>query len=102
MPRESNDHCDATLNSVECFDPRTSTWTSARPMNCKRSGLSLIANQGTLYAFGGFYGKDPVLTMKIYSESTNEWEIVDMPSVIANAGAVCIPMTIDMLCEEQN
>ena len=44
------------LSSAEIFDPDTKQWSFIRSMISPRSGVSLIAYRGSLYALGGFNG----------------------------------------------
>lgn len=45
-----------TLNSMECLDLKTYTWTQMNPMNTHRHGLGVALLGGTLYAVGGHDG----------------------------------------------
>nr|CAI5830282.1 unnamed protein product [Callosobruchus analis] len=45
-----------TLNTMECLDLETGTWTQLAPMNTHRHGLGVAVLGGTLYAVGGHDG----------------------------------------------
>ena len=44
------------LSTAESFNPLTSQWTVLKPMNCQRSGVTLVSFQNAVYAIGGFNG----------------------------------------------
>ncbi|KHJ76908.1 kelch repeat protein, partial [Oesophagostomum dentatum] len=97
MPRGNADDAKITLDSVECFNLAKSTWIQMPPMNQKRSGLSLLATGDALYAIGGYCGTTPVMSMEIYRESTNKWELVNLPTAIHYAGVASVPMAANLL-----
>ena len=41
--------------SMECYDPATEEWTFMSEMEKARSGLSMVAADQFLFAFGGRY-----------------------------------------------
>ncbi|KIH62150.1 kelch repeat protein [Ancylostoma duodenale] len=86
------------LNSVECFDPKTSSWSSVTPMKRERFHVALVAGPDSLYAIGGSDSDAP--SMEIYHETTNEWELQPLPDNFPTrgAGAVVLPMPVDELC----
>ncbi|EYC35284.1 hypothetical protein Y032_1085g3579 [Ancylostoma ceylanicum] len=83
------------LDSVECFDPKTSAWTLVKPMKMKRFHVALVAGPNTLYAIGG----SDVPSMEVYHEATDEWEFLPLPDnfPLRGAGAVALPMPVDEL-----
>lgn len=56
------------INSVECYNPVKNRWKILSNMNAKRSQLTLIEHQGSLYAIGG--GSK---TIESYNPETNAW-----------------------------
>lgn len=45
-----------TLNTMECLDMESGSWTQLSPMNTHRHGLGVAVLGGTLYAVGGHDG----------------------------------------------
>ena len=45
-----------TLNTVECYDPRTDEWTTLPPMLTHRHGVGVAVMGGPMYAVGGHDG----------------------------------------------
>jgi len=50
----NGEHC---MSSVECYNSSTNQWTLIESMTSLRSGVSLVAWDGSLYALGGFDGE---------------------------------------------
>ena len=42
-------------------------------MSCRRSGVSVIAHDGFVYAIGGFDGQSRLFTGERYNPTTNTW-----------------------------
>ena len=64
------------LSSAEVFDPQTSQWTFISCMQSARSGVSLLAHHGYLYALGGFNGYDRLKSGERFDPAANEWQPV--------------------------
>lgn len=45
-----------TLNTMECLDLESGSWTQLTPMNTHRHGLGVAVLGGPLYAVGGHDG----------------------------------------------
>lgn len=45
-----------TLNTVECYNPRTKQWSPVPSMSTHRHGLGVATLNGPLYAVGGHDG----------------------------------------------
>lgn len=46
----------SSLNTVECYQPDTDTWTTITPMQKHRSAGGVIGFEGYVYALGGHDG----------------------------------------------
>lgn len=59
---------------------KETTWQSLPDLSCPRESLTLVANSGAVYAFGGFDGNHRLTTIEKYAE--NHWEILscELPS----------------------
>ena len=68
--RSNSIHGVDMLNSVECYDPDTNTWSSLADMNIARYDHSLLGLQGKLYAFGGYND-----AIEVYNTETDSWTI---------------------------
>lgn len=63
------------LNSAEIYDPATKKWTTASPMNEKRTDLaSVLLSDGLVMAIGGNdTDNNDLSTCEIYDPSTQKW-----------------------------
>jgi N-acetylneuraminic acid mutarotase len=73
---------DPAISMVEEYDPSTDTWTPKPNMSTARSGLSLSAVGGKIYAIGGgTYGRTAFSTVEEYDPETDSWTTKpDMPT----------------------
>ncbi|RCN40843.1 kelch repeat protein [Ancylostoma caninum] len=87
------------LNSVECFDPETSSWTPVTTMNTPRVHVAVVADLDKLYALGGSDSETP--SMEIYDERTKQWNLEPLPANFPTngAGAAVLPMSVNELCK---
>lgn len=58
-----------TLNTVDCFDPKTKDKTAVTPMNIHRHGLGVGVLGGPLYAVGGHDGWSYLNSVERYMDS---------------------------------
>lgn len=58
-----------TLNTVDCFDPKTKEKTAVTPMNIHRHGLGVGVLGGPLYAVGGHDGWSYLNSVERYMDS---------------------------------
>lgn len=56
-----------TLNTVECLDLTSGTWSLLPPMNTHRHGLGVAVLSGPLYAVGGHDGWSYLNTVERYA-----------------------------------
>ncbi|KAE8745064.1 hypothetical protein FOCC_FOCC008315 [Frankliniella occidentalis] len=71
------------------FDPSVSQWTFITSMLSPRSGVSLVAHCGYLYALGGFNGQDRLSSGERFDG--HAWQpIVDMLHPRSNFAAVIL------------
>lgn len=60
-----------TLNSVDCLDLNSMTWTQLGPMTTHRHGLGVAVLEGPLYAVGGH---DGIICLPFFSQiSSNNY-----------------------------
>lgn len=80
------------MTSAEVYDPSSKQWTFIPPMNSARSGVSLIALMGTLYAIGGFNGYTRLASGERYSpKGSGGWtEIAEMLTPRSNFATVIV------------
>jgi len=73
---------DPAISMVEEYDPATDTWTPKNDMPTARSGLSLSAAGGKIYAIGGgTYNMTAFSTVEEYDPATDSWTTKpDMPT----------------------
>ena len=65
---------DPAISMVQEYDPVTDTWMPKKDMPTARSGLSLSAVAGKIYAIGGgTYGRTAFSTVEEYYPATNSW-----------------------------
>lgn len=82
------------LSCAEVFDPGTLQWTCITHMQNLRSGVSLLAHHGYLYALGGFSGHNGNGRLKSgerYDPLADIWQpIPDMLHPRSNFAAVIL------------
>jgi N-acetylneuraminic acid mutarotase len=73
---------DPAISMVEEYDPATDTWAPKNDMPTARSGLSLSAAGGKIYAVGGgTYNQTAFSTVEEYDPATDSWTSKpDMPT----------------------
>ena len=80
-----------TTNSLERFNPVSSTWKTLAPLPEARGSAAVAATAGKLYVFGGRTSTDwwsGTSTVYSYSPSTNSWKrLADMPTPRLNMSA---------------
>lgn len=87
-----------TLNSLEVYDPDECTWQMCAPMQTARNKVQLVANQGKLWALGGFEGgkkSAAITTTEVYDPMTDTWQTMptmEMPSCQLLATVVATPV----------
>ena len=64
-----NDASNATVATVEAYDPATNTWSAKASMRTARTRLGAAVVNGVLYAVGGDGGS----TIEAYDPATNSW-----------------------------
>ena len=74
------------LNTVECFDPHSNTWTRAPSMSIKRRFPAVTVLSGCIYVMSGCDGTSKLSSVERYDPFTFEW-IVIQPMVIPRSGA---------------
>lgn len=75
------------LKSVECYNPRTNTWTPIAEMNDCRKGAGVGILYGVMYAVGGRNKYGVQNSVEAYTPSSGVWtSIVNMRSYRRNAG----------------
>ncbi len=75
------------VNTLESYNPVTNIWTELLPMPTARFALGVGAIGGTLYAVGGFDGKNALDVVEAYDPTTNKWtQLPPMPSPTFDPG----------------
>ncbi|XP_024893513.1 kelch-like protein 5 [Temnothorax curvispinosus] len=69
------------LNTVECFDFFTLTWSTLPPMNVHRLGLGMAVLGGFLYAVGGYDGDCFLNAVERWDPGTVQWSSICPMSV---------------------
>ncbi|XP_016663760.1 kelch-like protein 3 [Acyrthosiphon pisum] len=86
-----NDETDKVLNSVECYDPTTDSWTSIAKMQVRRCSVGVRVLDGILYALGGYDGSKTLRSVETYSSSRGIWtSIADMHLCRKYSGVVAL------------
>uniref|UniRef100_A0A4W3HZ07 Kelch like family member 1 n=1 Tax=Callorhinchus milii TaxID=7868 RepID=A0A4W3HZ07_CALMI len=65
-----------TLNTVECYDSKTKTWTALPPMSTHRHGLGVAVLEGPMYAVGGHDGWSYLNTVERWDPQSRQWTYV--------------------------
>ena len=66
--------CGVALSSVECFDPRTHTWSHVANMNTARYCHALVSCHGKLFAIGGRDAdRNYFENVEVYDPCTDTW-----------------------------
>ncbi len=70
------------VNTVEAYDPSSSTWSTVAPMPTARDGLVAVTGpDGHIYAIGGESNGTFVSTVEAYDPGTNTWTtLAPMPT----------------------
>jgi N-acetylneuraminic acid mutarotase len=61
------------LDVVERYDTLAQQWSYVRPLNCRRSALSLVTLDKHLFALGGYDGKNFSSVVEVYDPEKDEW-----------------------------
>ena len=62
------------LNTGECYDPGTNTWTAIAPMQHARVGFGLVVIDNKIYALGGSNDmSDPLVSGEEYNIYTDKY-----------------------------
>ncbi|XP_071629423.1 kelch-like protein 5 isoform X2 [Temnothorax longispinosus] len=77
--------CSETLNTVECFDFSTLTWSTLPPMNVHRQGLGVAVLGGLLYAVGGHNNDCFLNAVERWDPGTDQWSSI-CPMSVQRAG----------------
>lgn len=73
---------DASLSSMERYDPRQNVWTEAPPMSEKRLGHTVAVVRNRLYAIGGFDGMEALGTFECFDPKLSRWgPLLDMGAI---------------------
>jgi N-acetylneuraminic acid mutarotase len=63
----------ANVNSVECFDPITNTWSFKSPMSLPRHGHAAVISDNVVYVAGGYTDTGQAATLEKYDPDTDTW-----------------------------
>lgn len=61
------------LSSVECFDPKTSTWCKVASMKTPRRNAVSVSVNDKIYVIGGYNGSSAVNLVEVYDPRENVW-----------------------------
>jgi hypothetical protein len=68
------------VSTNECYDPKTNTWITLKPMPTPREGFAIAACAGKIYCIGGYgYNESSVLRYndlgvnEVYDVATDSW-----------------------------
>jgi len=67
---------------------KSTTWQGLPDLSCPRESLTLIANSGAVYAFGGFDGSQRLTTIEKYAGKAWETLLCELPSPRQMLGAL--------------
>ncbi|EAW59621.1 hCG1642739, partial [Homo sapiens] len=65
-----------TLNTVECYNPKTKTGSVVPPMSTHRHGLGVAVLEGPMYAVRGHEGWGHLNTAEIWDPQARQWNFV--------------------------
>uniref|UniRef100_A0A8C6UVL9 Kelch-like family member 5 n=1 Tax=Neogobius melanostomus TaxID=47308 RepID=A0A8C6UVL9_9GOBI len=65
-----------TLNTVECYNPHSKTWSVMPPMSTHRHGLGVAVLEGPMYAVGGHDGWSYLSTVERWDPQARQWSFV--------------------------
>ena len=84
-----SDNDEASLSSVERYDPATNAWEAVAPMATAREGHAMAVLDGKLYAVGGysFFNDGHLSSVERYDPALDAWEAM-VPMVTARRVAV--------------
>ena len=79
------------IDSVDCYDPDTNTWSQVANMNIARWGHSLVSLHGRLYAIGGCDD-----SVEVYDPDNNAWTLLHhkLDGKVGYSGAGLIKKTV--------
>ena len=69
------------LDSTECFNPDTNSWTPQASMSTTRAASGLTVLEGRMYAIGGWGGSDNLNSCERFDIGENTWSSVGSLSV---------------------
>ena len=76
------------LSSVEKYDAKTDRWTYIQSLKTRRSGLQLLAADGSLFCLGGFNGSSRQASCERFSFEKQKWKkMADMRVARSNFAA---------------
>ena len=61
------------LSSVECFDPKTSTWCKVASIKTPRRNAMSVSVNDKIYIIGGYNGSSAVNLVEVYDPRENVW-----------------------------
>jgi hypothetical protein len=61
---------------VECYEPRTNTWSPVEPLTVPRDGHGIGALNGRLYAVGGKTDTTKLEVVECYDPVLDSWSMV--------------------------
>uniref|UniRef100_A0A6Q2XCM6 BTB domain-containing protein n=1 Tax=Esox lucius TaxID=8010 RepID=A0A6Q2XCM6_ESOLU len=65
-----------TLNTVECYNPHSNTWSVMPPMSTHRHGLGVAVLEGPMYAVGGHDGWSYLSTVERWDPQARQWSFI--------------------------
>ena len=72
------------MSTVEVYDPRTDTWTTAAPLPTREEGAAAFTTNGRIYLVGGSDSSgllsQQITTVLTYDPATNHWTRARPPS----------------------
>lgn len=79
------------LNTVECYNITSNTWTQLSNMKHNRYGASCCIIQNEIYVMGGFDGRTVLSSCERFNIDLNEWteiESMNIPRATMNCGYI--------------
>ncbi|KAH8027709.1 hypothetical protein HPB51_007259 [Rhipicephalus microplus] len=81
----------SVLDSVDCYDPSTDSWTRVVTMSTPRSGAQVVVHKDTLYIIGGCNGRARLSSMEQLDARRGRFsESPSMPSARSNFAAAVL------------